>query len=158
MQTYRNPRWSLVILVMLWSFMALIGVSIAVHPGNAGHAGTAPGYIAFGSLIATACVLAAVGQLASRLTATEQRLTWRFYLRTRSIAWTDVQDVLVVPAKSVARYFSPGVKPEGRLIRIDSVIGPCRYTESVVVAIHQAQIRARATVSPCRKPAAPPAT
>jgi hypothetical protein len=43
--------------------MALIGVSVAVHRGNAVHPGTAPGYIAFGSILAAAFVFMIVGQL-----------------------------------------------------------------------------------------------
>ena len=125
MQTYRNPRWSLAVQVVLWTFMALIGVSIAVHPGNAGHPGTAPGYIACGSVLAVACVFMIVGQLTTRLVVTEHGLTWRTFLRTSSIAWSDIQDVLVVPAKAIGRYYSPG---------------PRRYTETIVTAIHDAQL------------------
>jgi hypothetical protein len=150
-QTYRNPRWALVIQVGVSTLMALIGVSIAVHPGKAGHPGTAPGYIAFGSIVAAACIFMMVGQLANRLVVTEHGLTWRNYLRIRSIAWADIDDVLVVPANAFGRYYSPSIKAAGRSIRIDSVIGPRRYTETVVAAIRDAQLRAHATgLSPAR--------
>jgi hypothetical protein len=159
-QTYRNPRWSLVIHVVLSTFMALIGVSIAVDPGNAGHPGTAPGYIAFGSILAAAFVFLIFGQLTTRLIVTEHGLTWRNFLRTRSIAWSDIQDVLVVPAKALGRYYSPGIKADGRWMRINSVIGPRRYTETIVTAIRDAQLRARvasaSAAHPHQGPAAPP--
>jgi hypothetical protein len=159
-QTYRNPGWSLVIQVVLSTFMALIGVGIAVHPGNAGHPGTAPGYIAFGSILAAVVVFMIVGQLMTRLIVTEHGLTWRSFLRTRSIAWSDIQDVLVVPAKALGRYYSPGIKVDGRRMRINSVIGPRRYTETIVTAIRDAQLRARVASESAahlyQGPAAPP--
>jgi Bacterial PH domain len=151
-QTYRNPRWALVIQGVLSTFMALIGVTIAVHPGNAGHPGTAPGYIAFGSILTTACIFMTVGQLMSRLIVTEHGLTWRNFLRTRSVAWTDVQEVLVVPANALGRYYSPSIKAAGRSIRINCVIGPRRYTEAVVAAIRDAQVRARAAAASVPQP------
>lgn len=116
------------------SFMALIGVSIAVQP-DARHPGTAPGYIACGSVIAALFLSMIVVQLTARLVVTAQGLTWRSMMRTRSIAWHDIQDVLVVPASSMGRWYSPAVKTEGRLMRINSVIGPRRYTEHVVAAV-----------------------
>jgi Bacterial PH domain len=140
--------------------MALIGVSIAVHPGNAGHPGTAPGYIAFGSILVAAFAFMIVGQLTTRLIVTEHGLTWRNFLRTRSIAWSDIQDVLVVPAQALGRYYSPGIKADGRWMRINSVIGPRRYTETIVTAIRDAQLRARvasaSAAHPHQGPAAPP--
>jgi Bacterial PH domain len=135
MRTYRNPKWALVTQVGLTSFMALIGVSIAVHPGQAGHPGTAPGYIAFGSFIAALFLFMIVAQVASRLVVTEEGLTWRSMVRTRSIAWDDIQDVVVVPAASMGPWYSPAVKTGGRLVRINSVIGPRRYTGRVVAAV-----------------------
>ncbi len=138
MQTYRNPRWSLAIQALLLTFMALIGVGIAIHPGNVGHPGTAPGYIAFGSVLAALIILLLAGQLASRLVVTEQGLTWRYLARTRSIAWAEIQDVLVVPASGLSPWYSPGIKASGRLIRINSVIGPRRYNERIVTEIRQA--------------------
>ena len=123
--------------------MALIGVSIAVHPGNAGHPGTAPGYIAFGSILAAVLVFMIVVQLMARLIVTEHGLSWRSFLRTRSIAWSDIQDVLVVPAKSIGRHYSPGIKVDGKWMRISSVNGPRRYTETIVSAIRDAELQAR---------------
>ncbi len=120
------------------TFMALIGVSIAIHPGDAGHPGTAPGYIAVGSCIAALFIVMIVGQLTNRLVVTEDAIAWRNLGRTRSIAWADVQDVLVVPANALGRYWSPAVKAHGRLIRISSVIGPRRYTHEVVEEIRGA--------------------
>jgi hypothetical protein len=124
MQTYRNPRWALVTQTVLMTLMALIFVSIAIQPGPAGHPGTAPGYIAFGSVGAAICICMIVGMLASCLTVTEEGITWRIMTRTRSVAWADIQDVLIVPANALGRYSSPGVKAHGRLIPINSVIGP----------------------------------
>jgi hypothetical protein len=66
--------------------MALIGVGIAVQPGNAGHPGTAAGYMVLGSILAAAFVFMIVGRLTTRLIVTEHGLTWRNFLRTRSIA------------------------------------------------------------------------
>jgi hypothetical protein len=143
MQTYRNPPWSLVIIAIGLTLMAVIGVSIAIDPGDAGQSGTAPGYIACGSVVAAGCILLIVGQFASRLVVTEQGLTWRYFLRTKSIAWADVQDVLTVPASAAGRYYSPGVKAGGRLIRINCVIGQRRYTESIVAAIREARAAAQ---------------
>jgi hypothetical protein len=139
--------------------MALIAVSIAVHPGNANHSGTAPGYIAFGSILAAIFSFMIVGQLASRLVVTQQGLAWRYYLQSRSIAWADIQDVLVLPANALGRYYSPGIETGGRLIRINSVIGPRRYTETIVSAIRAAHIQAEVvaafTARPDLKPTAP---
>ncbi|MBO0822264.1 MAG: PH domain-containing protein [Actinobacteria bacterium] len=118
--------------------MALIGVGIAIHPGERGHPGTAPGYIAFGSVLAALLILLLVGELASRLVLTEQGLTWRYVTRTRSIAWAEIQDVLVVPASGLGPRYSPGIKADDRLIRINSVIGPRRYTERIVTEIRDA--------------------
>lgn len=120
------------------TLMALIGVSIAIHPGNAGHPGTAPGYIAFGSVLTALFILMLAGQLASRLVVTEQGLTWRYLTRTRSIAWAEIQDVLLVPASGLGPWYSPSIKASDRLIRINSVIGPRRYTESIVTEIREA--------------------
>jgi hypothetical protein len=117
--------------------MALIGVSIAIHPGNTGHPGTAPGYIACGIIIAALCISIVTGQLTSRLVVTADGLTWRVWLRSRSIAWTDIQDVLVVPGSG--GWYSPGVKADGKLIRINAVTGSRRYTERIVTAIRDAR-------------------
>ncbi len=95
-QIYGIPGWAKVIHVIGGSLMALIGVSIAIHPGNTGHPGTAPGYIAFGIIITALCIFIVTGQLTSRLVVTADGLTWRVWLRTRSLTWTDIQDVLVV--------------------------------------------------------------
>jgi hypothetical protein len=98
--------------------------------------------------------------IVSRLIVTRHGLTWRYYLRTRSIAWADIQDVLVVPGNAVGRYYGPGIKTDGRLIRVSSVIGPRRYTETIVTAIRDAQMQARvaatATARPDLKPDPPP--
>jgi hypothetical protein len=128
------------VLVVLSALLALIGVTIAVDPGGAAHPGTAPGYIAFGSILVAAGVFMIVVQLMARLIVTEHGLAWRSFLRTRSIAWNDIQDVLVIPAKSIGRYYSPGIEVGGRLMRISSVVGPRRYTETVVTAIRDAQL------------------
>ncbi|HUA42518.1 MAG TPA: PH domain-containing protein [Streptosporangiaceae bacterium] len=135
MQTYRNPPWSLVIQVVLLSIMALIAVSIAIHPGDTGDPGTAPGYIACGSVIAALFLFMIVALLASRLVVSAEGISWRSVVRTRSIAWDDIQDVVVVPASSVGPWYSPAVKTDGRLVRINSVIGPRRYAEGVVAAV-----------------------
>ena len=136
MQTYRNPRWALVVQTLLLTFMAFLGVSIAISP-SANHPGTAPGYIAFGTCIAAFCILMIVGLLMNRLVVTGQALTWRYLGRTRSIDWADVQDVLVVRASAMGSYYSPGIRTHGRLIRINSVIGPRRYTREVVAEIRE---------------------
>ena len=131
------------VLVVLSTLLVLIGVGFAVHPGRASHPGPAPGYIAFGSILVAAGVFMIVVQLMARLVVTGHGLSWRSFLRTRSIAWGDIEDVLVVPAKAVGRYYSPGIEVGGRCLRIDSVIGPRRYTETIVSAIRDAQRRAR---------------
>jgi hypothetical protein len=138
MQTYRSPRWSRVTAVVLLSFMTLIAVSIAIQP-NAAHPGTAPGYIAFGTVLAAFCIFLMVCALAERIVLTEQGLTWRHMLRTRNVAWASIQDVLVVPAASAGHWYSPAVKADGRLIRINSVLGSRRYIENVVAAIREAR-------------------
>jgi hypothetical protein len=138
-QVYRNPLWARAIQTALSSLMALIGVSIAIHPGDAGHAGTAPGYIAVGIVIAAACIFLVIAQLTSRLVVTGYGLTWRSMMRTRSIGWADIDDVLVVRANSAGRWYSPGVKAGGRLTRVNSVIGPRHYTEGIVEAIREAR-------------------
>jgi hypothetical protein len=148
MRTYRNPRWALVTQTVLMTLMALIFVSIAIQPGPAGHPGTAPGYIAFGSVGAAIFILMIVGQLASRLVVTEEGLTWRIMTRARSVAWADIQDVLVVPTNALGLYYSPGVKANGRLMRINSVIGPRRYTRQVVAEIRQAWAASLAANAP----------
>jgi Bacterial PH domain len=101
MRTYRNARWALVTQTFLLSGMALIGLSIAIHPGSAGHSGTAPGYIAFGGVIVAVFIFLVVCQLTNRLVVTEQGLTWRNMMRVRTVAWADVQDVLTVRASGV---------------------------------------------------------
>jgi hypothetical protein len=117
--------------------MALIGVSIAIHPGNTGHPGTAPGYIAFGIVITALCICVVTSQLTSRLVVTAKGLSWRVMLRTRSIPWLDIQDVLVVSGSR--GWHSPGVKTDGKLVRINAVIGSRRYTERIVTAIRAAR-------------------
>lgn len=107
---------------------------IAVHPGNTGHPGTAPGYIACGSVIAAGCVFMVVGQLVSRLIVTGDGLSWRYLLGTRSVARADIDEVRIVPARSVGRWYSPAVRSGGRVIWINSVIGSRRCVERVVTA------------------------
>ena len=120
---------------LLMSGMALIGLSIAIHPGSAGHPGTAPGYIACGGVIVAVFIFLMVCQLTNRLVVTEQRLTWRNMMRTSSVAWADVQDVLTVTASSAGRWYSPAVKTNGKLIRINSVMASRRRVESIVTDI-----------------------
>ncbi|HXW44741.1 MAG TPA: PH domain-containing protein [Streptosporangiaceae bacterium] len=139
MQVYRSPRWALAIQTVVLSLMALIGVSIAFHPGDASHPGTAPGYIAFGIIIAAACIVLLIAQLTSRLVVTGHGLTWRSMMRTRSIGWADIDDILVVWANSAGPWYSPGVRAGGRLTKVNSVIGPRRYTQNIVEAIRQAR-------------------
>ena len=147
MQTYRSPRWALVIQTILLAFMALIALSIAIQP-NAGRPGTAPGYIAFGTALAASIIFVAVGQIRSRLVVTELGLSWRYVMRTRSVPWTDIQDVLAVPAASHGPYYSPGIKVGGKLVRINSVVGPRRYTERIVAAICAARQELGAALPP----------
>jgi hypothetical protein len=137
MQTYRSPRWALVTQTTLLAFMVLITLSIAIQP-NAGRPGTAPGYIAFGAVLTAIIIFIGVGQIRSRLVVSELGLSWRYVMRTRSVPWADIQDVLVVPAASLGSYYSPGIKVGGKLVRIKSVVGPRRYTERIVAAIRAA--------------------
>ena len=127
--------------------MALIGVSIAVHPGDTGHSGTAPGYIAFGSAIAALFIAFAVAQVTARLTVGEHGLAWGSVMRTRSVPWADIQDVLIVPASGMGSWYRPAIRSGGRLIRIQGVAGSHRYIESIVAAISDAQLRASGTAS-----------
>ena len=120
--------------------MALIGLSIAIQPGSAGHPGTAPGYIAFGGVIVAVFIFLIVCQLTNRLVVTPQGLTWRNMMRTRSVAWADVQDVLTVRASSVGRWYSPAVKANGKLIRINSVMASRRGIDSIVTDIRRARV------------------
>jgi hypothetical protein len=146
MHAYRSPRWALVIQTTLAGLMALIGVSIAIHPGRTGHSGTAPGYVAFGAALAAIMIFVAVGQIRSRLVVSELGLSWRYVLRTRSVPWADIQDVLAVPASGLGSYWSPAVKVGGSLVRINSVVGPRRYTEHIVSAIRAAGQRLEPSV------------
>ena len=145
MRTYRNARWALVTQTFLMSGMALIGVSIAIHPGRADHPGTAPGYIAFGAVIVAVLIFFVVCQLTNRLVVTEQGLTWRNMMRIRTVAWADVQDVLIVGASSRGPWYSPAVKVNGKLIRIGSVIASRRRVESIVTDIRSTCAEARTT-------------
>jgi hypothetical protein len=138
MGTYRSPRWALVLQTILAGLMALIGVSIAIHPGNAGRPGTAPGYLAVGAAVAAIMIFVAVGQIRSRLGVGQLGLSWRYMMRTGSVPWADIQDILVVPAAGVSAYWSPAVKVGGDIVRIKSVVGPRRYTERIVSAIRAA--------------------
>ena len=88
-QTYGIPGWAKVIHVIGGSLMAFVGIRIALHPGNTGHPGTAPGYIAFGIIITALCIFTVTGQLTSCLVVTADGLSWSVWLRTRSVAWTD---------------------------------------------------------------------
>ena len=148
MRTYRNARWALVTQTFLLSGMALIGLSIAIHPGSAGHPGTAPGYIAFGGVIVAVFIFLVVCQLTNRLVVTEQGLTWRNMMRVRTVAWADVQDVLTVSASSRGPWYSPAVRANGELIRIGSVIASRRRVESIVTDIRSTCAEARTTTPP----------
>jgi Bacterial PH domain len=127
--------------------MALIGVSIAIQPGNADHSGTAPGYIAFGSAVAALVTLVTVYQVTARLTVGEHGLTWGSVMRTRSVRWADIQDVLIVPTASMGSWYRPAIRSGGRLIRVQGVAGSHRYIESIVAAISDAQLRASGAAS-----------
>jgi len=144
MGTYRYPAWASAVHVVLGSFMALIGVSIAIQPGNSAHSGTAPGYIAVGSVIAAVFILLTVVQVTERLIVGEHGLTWGWMLRTRTVPWADIQDVLIVSAGS---WYRPAIRSGGKLIRIQGVAGPRRYIEGIVAAISDAQLRAGAAAS-----------
>lgn len=148
MRTYRNARSALVIQTFLLSGMALIGLSIAIHPGSAGHSGTAPGYIAFGGVIVAIFIFLIVCQLTNRLVVTEQGVIWRNMVRIRTVAWADVQDVLTVTASSAGRWYSPAIKVNGKVIRIGSVIASRRRVESIVTDIRSACAEARITTPP----------
>jgi PH (Pleckstrin Homology) domain-containing protein len=128
----------MVIQTFLLSAMALIGLSIAIQPGSS--PGTAPGYIAFGGVIVAVFIFLMACQLTNRLVVTEQGLTWRNMMRTRTVAWADVQDVLTVTASSVGRWYSPAVKANGKLIRISSVMASRRRIESIVTDIRRARV------------------
>ena len=78
-----------------------------------------------------------IGQVTSRLVVTPEGLTWRVMARTRSVAWADVQDILVLPGSR--GWHSPAVRAGGKLVRINAVIGSRRYTESIVTAIRKAR-------------------
>jgi hypothetical protein len=142
MRTYRYPPWATAAHVVLASLMALIGVSIAIQPGNSDHSGTAPGYIACGSAIAALFILLAVVQVTSRFIVGEHGLTWGSVVRTRSVRWADIQDVLIVRASGTGSWYRPAIRSGGRLIRIQGVAGSHRYIESIVAAISDAQLRA----------------
>ncbi len=146
MGTYRNSRWALAVQTCSLAAMALIGLSIAIHPGNAGHPGTAPGYIACGLVSAAVLTFLIVCQLTNRLAVTEQGLAWRSMMRTRSVTRADVQDVLTVTASAAGRWYSPAVKADGQLIRINSVIASRRRTESIVTDIRRARVEGGAAV------------
>lgn len=127
--------------------MALIGVSIAIEPGNADHPGTAPGYIAFGSAIAALFILLTVAQVTARLIVGAYGLTWGSVMRTRSVPWADIQDVVIVPTSGMGPWYRPAIRSGGRLIRIQGVAGSHRYIESIVAAISDAQLSASGAAS-----------
>ena len=144
MKTYRSPRWALAIHVFVSSVMALIGVNIAVHPGNAGHPGTAPGFIAVGCALATGFIFLLIRQLNARLVVTEHGLTWHSMARTRNVSWIDIRDVLTVPSPAIGAWYNPAIKTGDKLIRIDSVSGPRRYTERIVTALRDSRLEVAA--------------
>jgi hypothetical protein len=129
MGTYQDPAWARAVQVVLAFLMALIGVSIAVQPGNSDHAGTVPGYVAFGSAFAVVFILLAVAQVTAGLIVGEHGLTWGWMLRIRSVRWTDIQDVLIVPAAGMGSWYRPAIRSGGKLIRIQGVGGSRRYIE-----------------------------
>lgn len=160
MRTYRYQPWARAIHLVLASLMALVGVSIAIEPGNSDHSGTAPGYIAVGSGIAALFVLLAVTQVTARLIVGEHGLTWGSVMRTRSVPWADIQDVLIVPASGMGSWYRPAIRSGGRLIRIQGVAGSHRYIESIVAAISDAQLQLRVSgaASVAGQRAVPPVT
>jgi hypothetical protein len=147
MRTYRYPPWPRAIHLILGSLMALIGVSIAAEPGNSDHSGTAPGYIAFGSAIAALFILLAVVEVTARLIVGEHGLTWGSVMRSRSVPWADIQDVLIVPASGMGPWYRPAIRSGGRLIRIQGVAGSHSYIASTVATISDAQLRASGAAS-----------
>jgi len=146
-RTYRSPAWARAIHLVLGSVMALVGVSIAIQPGNSGHSGTAPGYIAVGSAIAALFVLLAVVQVTARLIVGEDGLTWGWVMRTRGIPWADIQDVLIVPASGMGSWYRPAIRSGGRLIRIQGVAGSRRYIAGIVAVISDARLCASGAAS-----------
>jgi len=121
--------------------MALIGLSIAVQPGNSRHSGPAHGYVAFGSAIAVLFILFVVVQVSARLTVAEHGITWGSVLHTRSLGWAEIQDVLIVPTSGMGTWYRPAIRSGGKLIRIQGVAGSHRYIECIVTAISVAQRR-----------------
>lgn len=145
--------------LVLGSLMVLIGVSFAIQPGNSGHSGTAPGYIAAGSAVAALFVMLAVVQVTARLIVGEHGLTWGWVMRTRSVPWADIQDVLIVPASGMGSWYRPAIRSGGRLIRIQGVAGSHRYIEDIVAVISDARLRASGAASPAGQgQAVPPVT
>jgi Bacterial PH domain len=138
MGTYRSSRGPRVLVTFVGALMALIFASIAIQP-NASHPGTAPGYIALGSLLAAIWIILLVRQLNARLVVTEDGLTWHSAIRTRRIAWDDIQDVRTVHVAGLTPWYSPLVTTGGRPIRIDTVIGPRSHADHVVIAIRNSR-------------------
>lgn len=144
MGTYRYPAWATTIHLVLGTLMALIGVSVAIQPGNSSQSGTAPGYIAFGSAMAALVVLLTVHQVTERLVVGERGLTWGSVMHTRSVAWADIQDVIIIPAGYWCR---PAIRSGGKLLRIQGVAGSRRYIEHIIAAITDAQLHASEAAS-----------
>jgi hypothetical protein len=97
--------------------------------------------------IAALFVLLAVAQVTARLIVGEHGLTWGSVMRTRSVPWADIQDVLIVPASGMGSWYRPAITSGGRLIRIQGVAGSHRYIEGLVVAIGDARLRASGSAS-----------
>lgn len=138
MGTYRSSLWPRALLTFCMALMALIFVSIAVQPSSS-HPGTAPGYIAFGSILAAIWILLLIRLLNARLVVTKEGLTWHSIIRTRKMSWDDIQDVRTVHVAGLAPWYNPLVTTSSRLVRIDTVIGPRSHADSVVTAIRNSQ-------------------
>jgi hypothetical protein len=137
-QTYRSSIWLDVVGCVIAPLTLLAcGIGVAVDPGGQGDPGTAPGYIVSGVVIGAVGIFFAVTQVTTRLVVNEHGLAWRYFLRTKTVSWDDVEDVEVLPSGSGA--YCAGIRTRPGLIAIKSVNGSELHAQTIVEALKAAK-------------------
>jgi hypothetical protein len=115
-------------------------------PADSGGPAMVAAFIAFGVLTVTGAVLVCAGMLRCRVLVTDQELISRFFWRTTSVPWHDVQGIEIT---SGTQYY-PAARTSRGLVRLKGASGSKQWVENIITAIQAVRTEnlARAAQTP----------
>jgi hypothetical protein len=134
-KTYRSPVQDVGMPILGLLFLACSPGPLLGGPGKGGTAGEVLGVLV-AILLAGFGLAAIVFQASNRLRVAADGLTYRYNLRTRSIPWSAVLSVGVMPAQSLGSWWWLQIQTPDKQTPIKSVMGTRKYVKRVAAEIN----------------------